>query len=239
MEYLCETTSLEGFVQLLACNFLPHGYWFYVTGRIPHGKDCRRIDAKLIEKYGVSLSRAARCRRKQLGYANLRYLRWGRFFVLIATHGKHRFFEEEGESVRDIRRVPLKIAGYSISFRPGNKQRSGKADEKGHSHIAIGLEQFKELQAWFAEIAARQSTARLGLEFYRFPYEPYAPIRRQMLRLLRIVNEVRKRKGFDTLPYEVLPLRRRVVKPFGLLQKLPVKQKENKIIPNEGGDNPP
>ena len=35
MEHRYETTSPEGFVQLLACNLLPHGYWFYVTGRIP------------------------------------------------------------------------------------------------------------------------------------------------------------------------------------------------------------
>ncbi len=141
-------------------------------------------------------------------------LRCGRFFVLIATHGKHRFFEEEGESIRDIRRVPLKIAGYSISFRPGKSGTADKADGRGHSHVAIGQERFKELQAWFSELALRQSASRLTYEFYRFPYEPYAPIRRQMLRLLRTVNEVRKRNGREALPYAVLPLRRRIVRPF-------------------------
>ncbi len=45
MEYRYLTTSLEGFVQQLACNILPHGYWFYVRGSIPDGKRpavCRR-----------------------------------------------------------------------------------------------------------------------------------------------------------------------------------------------------
>jgi hypothetical protein len=55
----------------------------------------------------------------------------------------------------------------------------------------------------------------LALEFYRLPFEPYAPIRRQMLRLLRDVNAARKTAGFRAIPLEVLPLRRRVVKPFG------------------------
>src|SRR5208283_4882943 len=109
MEYLCETTSIEGFVQLLACNYLPHGYWFYVTGWVPEGKDPRQVDAKLIDKYGIDLPRTAKSRRKRLGYANMQYLRHGRLFVLLATHGKHRFFDEEATCIRDIRRVPLKF----------------------------------------------------------------------------------------------------------------------------------
>jgi hypothetical protein len=67
MEYRCETTSVEGFVQLLACNYLPHGYWFYVTGSIPPGKDARLVDAKLIDKYEIGLPRATRRRRKRMG----------------------------------------------------------------------------------------------------------------------------------------------------------------------------
>ena len=137
MGYLCETTSIEGFVQLLACNYLPHGYWFYVTGWVPEGKDPRQVDAKLIGKYDIDLPRATRSRRKRLGYANLHYLRHGRFFVLIATHGKHRFFEEEAACIRDIRRVPLRFAGYSISYRRGNRTAAGTTDPRWHSHVEI------------------------------------------------------------------------------------------------------
>jgi hypothetical protein len=35
-----------------------------------------------------------------------------------------------------------------------------------------------------------------------------------MLNLLRAVNRARKAAGYELLPKEVLPLRRRVVKPF-------------------------
>jgi hypothetical protein len=215
MGYICETTSIEGLVQLVACNYLPHGYWFYVTGCVPDGKDPRQVDAKLIDKYGIDLSRAARSRRKQLGYANVHYLRHGRFFVLLGTHGKHSFFEEEAASMRDIRHTPLKFAGYSISYRRGGRATNGESDSKWHSHVEIDGEWYKVLEAWFLDTAARRSAEKVALDFYRFPFEPYAPVRRQLLRLLRRVNAARKQAGQPVLPYAVLPLRRRVVRPFG------------------------
>jgi hypothetical protein len=214
MEYLCETTSIEGFIQLLACNYLPHGYWFYVTGWVPEGKGPRQVDAKLIGKYGVDLPRATRARRKKLGYANLQYLRHGRFFVLIATHGKHEFFEEEAACIRDIRHVPLRFAGYSISYRRGNRTVAGKPDAKWHSHVEIDRDSYKEVRDWLLDLAVHGSSEAVALELYRLPFEPYAPVRRQMLRLLRAVNAVRTQAGQDRLPHEALPLRRRVVRPF-------------------------
>jgi hypothetical protein len=50
MQYRAVATSVEGFVQQIACCYLRHGYWFYVTGRIPRGKDAEIVDAKLIER---------------------------------------------------------------------------------------------------------------------------------------------------------------------------------------------
>jgi len=214
MEYPCETTSAQGFVQFLSCNLLPHGYWFYVTGWIPEGKDAQQIDMKLMRKYGAGLGRSARARRKQLGYANVRYVRHGQFFVLLATHGKHNFFEEEKDSVRDIRRVPLQFGGYSISCRRGGRTRDGKPDSRWHSHVEIDRRHFRRLKAYFLEQAAHQSRKRMAMEFYQLPFEPYAPVRRQMLRLLRSVNGVRKRAAKEPIPIEVLPMRRRIVKPF-------------------------
>ena len=109
MQYRCVATSVTGFVQLLACNLLPHGYWFYVAGRIPPQKDPAAVDSKLIARYGINLSKRERARRKQLGYANLHYLRYDWRFVIIATPGRHTFLETERTVVRDIRRVPLKF----------------------------------------------------------------------------------------------------------------------------------
>jgi hypothetical protein len=67
MRYRAEATSLTGFVQQIACCYLRHGYWFYVTGHIPAHKDARTIDQRLIEKYGIDVSESTRARRKATG----------------------------------------------------------------------------------------------------------------------------------------------------------------------------
>jgi len=214
MAYRCATTTIEGFVQLLACNYLPHGYWYYVTGWVPAEKDPKQIDEKLIAKYAIDRSRAARSRRKQLGQANLQYLRHGRLFVLIATQGEHAFFAEEAGGIRDIRRVPLRIAGYAISYRRAGQTEAGQVSASWHAHVEIERARYLEWKALLLDQAVRRSAEELALEFYRFPFEPYAPVRRQMFALLRAVNRVRKRAGLALLPAQVLPLRRRVVRPF-------------------------
>lgn len=214
MAYRCEASSLEGFVQQIACSYLRHGYWWYVTGRVPDQKDLRLIDSKLLTKYSIDVSESTRARRKQLGRANLQYLRFDRFFVLLATRGHHSFFEEERAGIRDIRRCPLRIAGYAISYRRGGRTRKGERDHRFHAHVEIERSRFLELRAHFLDMAVHRSTQNLARSFYQIPYEPYAPIRRQMLRLLRGVNDARRRAGFGIIPLEVLPLRRRVVKPF-------------------------
>lgn len=217
MQYRSEVISVTGFVQQIACSFLRHGYWFYVTGCIPAGKDAKSVDRKLVEKYGIAMSESTRSRRKQLGFANLQYIRHDRFFAILATKGQHRFFQEEAASIRDIRRVPLRFAGYSISYRRGGRTRAGDADHRWHAHVEIEQCRFREIKAHLVNLAIHRSPENLALAFYDIPIEPYAPVRRQFLTLLRAVNDVRKRAGFRPVPVEVLPLRRRIVRPFGPL----------------------
>jgi len=214
MQYRAIATSVEGFVQQIACCYLRHGYFFYVMGRVPSGKDPKAIDQKLIDKYRINVSESTRARRKKLGQSNLQYIRHESTFVILATKGEHRFFEEEANLVRDIRRVPLRYAGYSISYKPGGRTKDGSRDDKWHSHVAIDRDQYLELRAWFAERALRESSDKLALAFYQLPIAPYAPVRRQLLLMLREVNRVRKVAGRKPLPTEILPLRRRVVRPF-------------------------
>lgn len=216
--YRCITTSIEGFVQQLASCYLRHGYWWYVAGLIPEWKNCDLVDQKLISKYEVDVSESTRARRKRAGKANLQYLRHERFFVLMATKGSHSFFKQESGAIRDVRRVPIKFHGYSISYRPGGRTRSGEKDPKWHAHVEIERTRYKDLRAYLLELAPHRSATRLATEFYNFPFEPYAPVRRQMLNLHRAVNRVRRSAGFSQLPMEILPLRRRVVKPFGTVR---------------------
>ncbi|MCI0459683.1 MAG: hypothetical protein L0Z62_22255 [Gemmataceae bacterium] len=214
MPYRAEATSVEGFVQQLACCYLRHGYWWYVTGRIPEGKDPQQVDAKLLAKYGIGVSEATRGRRKRSGLSNLQYLRHDRFFVLLATKGRHRFYEEEYDRIRDIRRVPLRYAGYSMSYRRGGRTRTGEPDPRWHAHVEIERRLYIELRESLLALATHRSAEKLALALYQVPVEPYAPVRRQLLRILRVVNEARRQAGYVALPTDILPLRRRVVRPF-------------------------
>jgi hypothetical protein len=202
MEYRVETTSVEGFIQQLAVSCVSKGFFFYVAGSIPEGKDPAKIDAKLADRYGIAISKWARARRKQAGLANLRYVRYGRFFVLLATHGKHQFFEDEAASIRDVRRTPIRFSGYSISYRGG------------HVHVRIEQEEYKQIKAYFADRAAHRSLPALERELAAIRFEPYAPVRRQLLCILREVNRIRKCAGFTQLNGKVFRFKRRIYRPF-------------------------
>ena len=217
MQYRSEVVSAAAFVQQVACSYLRHGYWFYVTGRIPAGKDARSIDRKLVDKYGIAVSESTRARRRQLGMAGLQYLRHESFFAIFATRGRHRFFEEEQNAVRDVRKTPLRFAGYAISYRRGGRTRAGEPDPRWHAHVEIERQRYLEIKAHMLHLAAHRSPDKLAMAFYELPFEPYAPVRRQLLTLWRGVNRTRRTAGFSPLPVEVVPLRRRIVKPFGEL----------------------
>lgn len=235
MQYRSEVVSVAGFVQQIACSYLRHGYWFYVTGRIPAGKDAQGVDRKLVQKYGIGVSESTRARRKQAGQANLQYLRHDRCFAIFATKGQHRFFDEEAANVRDARRVPLRYSGYAISYRRGGRTQNGAFDHRWHSHVEIERHVFLGIRAYLLELAVHRSVEKLAMEFYELPFEPYAPIRRQLLTLLRSVNRVRKQAGFRPVPVEVLPLRRRIVKPFGFTDENDM----TTVMPREADDAVP
>src|SRR5438309_6595978 len=118
-EYRCEAVTVAGFIQQLAVGCMARGYWFYVTGCIPQHKDARAVDAKLIEHYGIDCSKWVRWRRKERGLGNVQYLRFRRFFVLLATEGRHEFFVREGK-IQDVRRKPIQCFGYSVGCYRGN-----------------------------------------------------------------------------------------------------------------------
>jgi hypothetical protein len=160
------------------------------------------VDGKLVSKYGVALSRWQRARRKRGGWANLHYLRWERFWVMVATEGEHRFFVEEAKNLRDAREEPIKVGGYAIQMR------------QGHAHVRIEEGEFQRLKAWLLELATRRSAADVGRAFWCVLWEPYAPVRSQLLGLLAAVNERRKRAGGEPVPTAAIRRRRRLVRPF-------------------------
>jgi len=165
------------------------------------------VDEKLISQYGLNISKWARARAKAQGRASVRYIRHGRFFVLIATKGRHGFFEREW-GVKDIRRQPIRYAGYSISYRRG-------VDRKWHVSVRIAPDEYLRLKAYMMGLAVHRSVENLSMEFRRIRFEPYAPVRRQLFNILRAVNRTRHAAGFEVVPTSAVRLRRLVVRPFG------------------------
>ncbi len=189
-------------MQQLAVCYVGRGYWHYVTGRVPGGKDPAAVDAKLVAKYGVGIPKWTRSRRMKAGRAGLQYIRHGDFFVLCATAGEHPFFREERGSLKDAREEPIVHGGYSVGVRGGRV------------HVRMSDRAFGELRAYFLDVAVHLTVAELVGELYGCPFEPYGPVKTQMFSILGLVNAARKRAGLGPVPKEAVWLKRRYVKPF-------------------------
>ncbi|MGH8247755.1 MAG: hypothetical protein ACREUU_15145 [Gammaproteobacteria bacterium] len=201
--YRCEAASVAGFIQQLAVAYVAHGYWFYVTGKVPAHKAPRAVDTKLIARYALDMSKWTRCRRRKNGTASVQYLRHGRFFILVATHGRHEFFTAEASRILDIRRVPLRYASYAVSCR--------LFLDKWHATVRLDAGVFRNMKAQFTSLALHADTEQLTQAFRRLPVEPDAAVRRQLFELLHAVNRARHSAGLQPIPTTALRLHRRSV----------------------------
>ena len=175
----------------------------YTSKVIPENKDPRAVDEKLLRQYHIAVSKWRKWRGFHLaGEAKLQYLRYEHFFVLLATRGGHHFLKREKQSIRDARKVPIKFAGYNVSFRGGK------------SCVRIERETEKWLKAHMVERALTKKEI-LEASFYRLPYESYKPVRQQLLTILREVNRVRGQEGLEPLSDSCIRFQRRIVRPFG------------------------
>lgn len=209
MSYRCVVASQAGFIQQLAVGYVSNGYYFYVTGVIPFNKSPAKADAKILAAYDIAVSKWTRARRKRAGQANVQFLRHGRFYVIIATHGVHPFFAAEAKRIRDIRKTPILFNGYSISCR---RERGGG---EYHASVRINRDTMRELKWKLVGNATKADLLNLYRAFQTLPFEPYAPVRIQLLGLLRVVNRARAVAGLELLPRTALRLRRSPVRPFG------------------------
>lgn len=200
--YRCEAVSIPGFVQQLAVGYVARGYVYYVSCIIPNGKNPSAVDAKLIARYNIALSKTRRARRKALGFANVQYLRYERFFLLLSTEGHHLLQEREGQVMRDCRHIPILFSGYSIS------------SHNGSAHVEIEQQEYLALQSYFEERAGCCSASQLEHEIHRLPFACYGPVIKQLYGLVSAVNEKRKTAGLDLLSSSCVRLKRRIYRPF-------------------------
>jgi len=206
--YRSVATSLAGFIQQLS-RYVSAGYVFYSTSSIPPRKlqNVERIDAKLLRKYDIDISDWARRQRKRQGIAVFQYLRCENFFVILCTTGYRELFNEGEGTICDVRRKPLRFAGYSVrAYRKDN----------GYLGTTVRIEEktFQMIKEQFVKQTTHRSVAELRSALYALPFEPYAPVRRQMLQIVKAINDVRNRASKEQLPYTCIRMKRKQVKPF-------------------------
>lgn len=226
-QYRCVATTKEGFIQQVVTSYVRNGYYFFVQGRVPEGRDPEAIDRKIVHRYDINLSKGQRFRRKQKGMANLQYIRFGRQWVMLATKGSHKWFAEEGANVRDCRRVPLILEGYSVRVVQGNfilnrdkSETDGppERDTKLRVRVQISRRAYLDLHADLIGNARRRRADWYAMRFWHIGFEPYAPVRKQLLELLRLVNAHRAARGMTKISPKVIRYKRAIVKPFAPVQ---------------------
>lgn len=216
--YLC--CSIDSLVQFLAINLLPHGYLFYMHGKIPADKDPVMVDQKLTFLYDTQVNGKARQKRKAnkddrgFGIANVRYLRVDREFVLIATHGRHVFYEREKSRIKDIRECPLKLGGYSVSYRFYQRMNAGKGRWK--SSVRMTMKEYKAWKAKMVFLATKiEPQGWWAKYFWGMPFREWGGVTKQRYDLLRAVNRERRSNGKSYLdPAVVVPWKRKNLQVF-------------------------
>jgi hypothetical protein len=217
--YKWEATTLEGFIQQVAVGYVARRYFFYVRGRVPARLSPVEHDRRMLDKFDVAKSKWARYRRKRQSgpdgrpLANVQYIRYRDYWLLLSTAGHHRFFAEHQRTdeaglatlrqYRDVRLTPICFGGYSVGHI------NGKAS------VRIERRAYRELKQHLLQLATtHRSTAILEHEFSRSPFEPYGGVTRQMFAILRAVNRARKTAGLPRVPRHAVRVKRRSVKPF-------------------------
>jgi len=70
------------------------------------------------------------------------------------------------------------------------------------------------MKRYYVDMAVHCSLEKTRSELESIPFEPYTPVRRQVLNIPRVMSRARKKAGFELVPMEAVRLRRRILKPF-------------------------
>jgi hypothetical protein len=90
--------------------------------------------------------------------------------------------------------------------------------------VLIAREEYRGLRAYFLAERWNWSVEKLSEELRRIRYEPYAPVRKQLLKLLFLINQKRKTAGYKKVAADVFRYRRDIVKVFEPTAAMPVRE---------------
>jgi hypothetical protein len=106
----------------------------------------------------------------------------------------HESFEFEGKVIRDARCMPIKLRGHSISFTGG------------HVRVSIEFDLYLRLKGFFEDTALRKTKQEIEKALGKLNFEKFAPVRSQLLCILRAINARRHRAGLELVESSCLRL---------------------------------
>ena len=155
--------------------------------------------------------------RVRAGHANVHYLRYGRFYVLISTHGKkvggkpEKLFLDHATTIRDIRRNALTFGPYSVRYT------CSEIDKRWKVNIRLKREAYQELLAELLQCSVRdrfRDTGAVEERVRSLRLAWYRPVRAQVFRIVQEVNRRRRYRGFEPVSATCIPKMRRPPKVF-------------------------
>ena len=200
MKCRCVAASPEAFVRQIVASYLPNGYHYYVAGHVPDRDMNRpeRVDQVLSAKYGTCVSKSVRSNLRRGGVASIRYLRHDRFWLLIGTDGK-RGLGQHHAYVHHFGRRPLTFHGYAVRL----------IDNK--PMVYVDRFEFRHIKQTLMSLccSGRYRDQRYMAATIRnlFPFEPYAGVLEQFIRLIRQINQRRSSQKFQRVPLSMVTLR--------------------------------
>lgn len=216
MAYRCEAKSVDAFLAQVG-RLVGTGHYFYFAATLRADKDPQNLDRKLIARWDLDKPAWKREARRRGAAPNIHYLRYKRFYVLLATHGKgsggvpHVFFVEYQRTLRDIRKNALRFCGYSIRY-PVSKQT-------GNRRLFVRLG-----KGTYGSVRSKLMTAAIGQQYRdpdafeglvrSLPFQWYKPVRDQLRVILNDVNRARRRAGFEPVRLACIPSLMRVTDVF-------------------------
>lgn len=199
MENLCIATSPQAFVRQIMASYLPNRYHYYVTGHVPerYRNNPQHIDHVLSQKYRTSISKSTRSGLVSRGYASIRYLRFGSFWILVGTDGLN-CLKSTHRYVHHFRDRPLYFYGYSILL-VGQKPT---AHIERHEYLMIK----RDLLSACIHPRYRNPEYMAARIRSQFSFEPYAGVLQQFGRLMRAINRRRGSRRLEKISLSAVTL---------------------------------
>ena len=181
---------LGSFLGKIAYSYARYGYHWYALREIPDGKDLDAVDEKLLTSYGVTYQHMRRRRRREEGWANVAYVRYKRWFVLMGTTGRHESFTRICR--KHLLEEPLYFGGYIVALHGGEVT------------VLVSPRRWKRIRE-LAHRIALHNEAKVFHFFHTWLHGKVAPfsfpgVMKQKTTLLAEVNTRRRVAGLPTIP---------------------------------------